>query len=130
MHVDAWMSLASFAFGGGLGAAVATLVSARRHRVEVGRVTASIKSQHVAKTAELRSAHTRTQAELVKAQRAWRQHVEACSARPGDVIVALECELKAARDEVHALLSVVAAYQERVTEISELEFADTSPMPR
>jgi hypothetical protein len=72
----------------------------------------------------------RTQAELVKAQRAWRQHVAACTARPGDVFVALECELKAAREEVHALLSVVAAYQERVTESTELEFADTSPMLR
>ncbi len=67
------MSLESFAFGGGLGAAVSALVSVRRHRVEIGTVAASIKSQYVSKTAELRSAHTRTQAELVKAQRACRK---------------------------------------------------------
>jgi hypothetical protein len=70
-------SLARLAFGGGFGALVAALMSGRRRRLEIGLITALTKRQHASKTAEFRSAHTRAQAELVKPQRAWRQHVEA-----------------------------------------------------
>jgi hypothetical protein len=125
-----WLFLASLVFGGGFGAFVVALVAGRRRRVEIGLITASMKCQHASKFAELRSAYTRAQAEVVKSQRAWRQHVEAYTRRPGAVIVALEGELKAAREEIHALLSIVAKYQEAPTERNGLDFADTCPMLR